>query len=1536
MKSKLILPIIFIFIFMSSYGYACSCAPDTIARTLNCEGEDISPALDNYCSDMLGCSYTINIGSITGDLVDSEYSDFLNAVYTKAGDSYNGSGQIVVEADGMGGTDYLYLNYAGTACSSKIGTEPNATLFSTAYGTTDFSEIEDYTNVSNLTLATAGGKVRWVDNQNVSGLDFDDNVVIGQAIASLNLSALNEGLNSTADVSMNLSAGTSCSGFTLYYADEFYNTSSEIVDNGVLIATSKNIGGDCIDSSICSNVTCSNGVLNFTAEHFDGFGEGGNGTYPNVTLNLPVNGGSFEELINDSILFNFSFIEGSNKVQNCSLYTNESGSWIIEDTISTLSYASSGYAQGNINNPDNAYDGDFSTSNSVSAAGAYQTYTYINYTEVYGDNMVLRVKGYNYNNTFSTVVSQDLKAWNYTSETWETIASGSKSSGSLCTGDLCDYYDLNFDFGDDFKLDNEVQLRWHTSINSGGSTTYAYLSETSITTEGLPNSTDMTFGPSTYSEGNYVWNVECVDNSSFGDFGDDNWTFSVDDYALPNVTLLWPDNDSTFTQGVDDNIQFNFSVIYGSYPLSNCSLYGDFDGTWEKQEDYLVITGNETADSYDLIGTWSGGSSTYDGNWDTSGYIFPSGDTQTLFANYSIPEGTTSANYTWKVQTYNNHGFAYYCWDGSTWTGVNSISGGHQVTYLNSGSIPSSCLDNPDRIYQVKIYPPSTRANQRLYEENVTWVLEVPLNNSVSSFDNILLSPGEYNWNVECIDDNGLSSFGENNQTFTVNADTTPPSINQINDNGSINFTSDGGQVCGYFNVSYGIQTFEDCTEWENSGYYDYWYDNGNFACGSGYLSVNQISIPAGSKWARFNFSDYGIDPGHIEYGFSMTVLSNPGYSDISYVSLYEGDSTVAVYLRYGDISSTEAATEVAYHNGSGWTIIGNGLATSVHNYSVNYYNSTHFIFYIDGEYNGTYMNYNTMSQEYFDSFKFERVGNGGVTEYAYLYNLYGQPTPCDESECTDDNRQGYTLCGPSSDKTPTIRFTTDENANCRFSNLAAGYNIDQAYVVYDDSYTYSYTQGDGSYNSQSIIYFNYSIPSDASNVFWQVKYNQTPITTNFTVIDYVVDNLLRVRYRTKRCNDDGLDCNNGYAWLEAYNGSWNKIFTYPSTPVGGGVQSGPSSAYDNDWNTGVRAEGGGYFSASAGKNNFYENAIYILYYMNSSMNCSTTGSTEQVCTQYTDLPNQEINPMYIACCDDYGNCQDAVTSDPAYTFNYSLSYIDTNVSYGGSLTNAEFRVVNLTQQNLWPVGQSVEETVYQEDPDSWSYTYLGQNKFYWYINYTIPDASIGSNWRIKIGTLDEQNITNIEDNCSQAGGLYQFRLISWGFYASNHQNRESYAECYNGAGWTTLLQDSAGTYGSISGTGTGAEVVDGNWATRDYAEGGGLKTGGDPHSASLYEEGIYWLYGNVPLFNITNIGNTNATSLYARLDSPVSSGIEMECDSSGGFNSPLLLNTTQQEINITDIEKIIPDGSQGVWCRLNLNNPESGHMGNIYFELTE
>jgi hypothetical protein len=129
----------------------------------------------------------------------------------------------------------------------------------TTFGGTDLNTIPDLTQVEDFTITKSEGSVKWNNNLNLVGEDLDSNINLGADFISLNVNNLHSSLNTSAEISFVVD---SCISPTIYYVSEgFYDNFNDIKSNGIVCPP-----------EICSDITCNNNILTFTAAHFDGFG----------------------------------------------------------------------------------------------------------------------------------------------------------------------------------------------------------------------------------------------------------------------------------------------------------------------------------------------------------------------------------------------------------------------------------------------------------------------------------------------------------------------------------------------------------------------------------------------------------------------------------------------------------------------------------------------------------------------------------------------------------------------------------------------------------------------------------------------------------------------------------------------------------------------------------------------------------------------------------------------------------------------------------------------------------------------------------------------------------------------------------------------------------------------------------------------------------------------------------------------------------------------------------------------------------------
>lgn len=146
----------------------------------------------------------------------------------------------------------------------------------------------------------------------------------------------------------------------------------------------------------------------------------------------------------------------------------------------------------------------------------------------------------------------------------------------------------------------------------------------------------------------------------------------------------------------------------------------------------------------------------------------------------------------------------------------------------------------------------------------------------------------------------------------------------------------------------------------------------------------------------------------------------------------------------------------------------------------------------------------------------------------------------------------------------------------------------------------------------------------------------------------------------------------------------------------------------------------------------------------------------------------------------------------------------------------------------------------------------------YFYINYTKPTNSISSVWRLKIGTIGEQNISVPPSCFSQL--LSQFRISS----GSGSSPAKGY--CFNGTEWLHIGQNNTDQGGTnTNGEATTIEMQDGNWFTcssNNHPTYGWSTNCQHPLNDELavYEDGVYWTlnysYNASVIINNTHIWN--------------------------------------------------------------------------------
>ena len=215
-------------------------------------------------------------------------------------------------------TDLYNKGVAGTGlCEVSSASTPTYNNF-TSTETTNFSEADDITNVTNVTLAVTGkGKIKFPESYgiNAENQDFDSNIVIDDEFISVNTAALDSSFNSSATISIE---GVTCPVDVITYKEGSFAAKDDILAGG----------SNCILDGVCSNVVCSAGTLTFDVAHFTGFAAGGN-----ANLTIWADSGIYYE--NQSVGFHASYINSTDATPlsgECNIsFSDAWGTWYEMD-----------------------------------------------------------------------------------------------------------------------------------------------------------------------------------------------------------------------------------------------------------------------------------------------------------------------------------------------------------------------------------------------------------------------------------------------------------------------------------------------------------------------------------------------------------------------------------------------------------------------------------------------------------------------------------------------------------------------------------------------------------------------------------------------------------------------------------------------------------------------------------------------------------------------------------------------------------------------------------------------------------------------------------------------------------------------------------------------------------------------------------------------------------------------------------------------------------------------------------------------------
>jgi len=237
-------------------------------------------------SDLRPCNETVDL-NVCGEEYSGDYSEFTPQACDYCAPDWSPFYQpTTCPSNSLWTKLYTDLNSCGQPAPGDNGTLVGCIYTPPVYEsqtfegktTTDLNTVENISAVENFTIASSSGVVEFTSTVDLSNItNVEQIILVTSNLISVNVTAV-PSLNTSADVILDVPApnifSSPCDDFNLYYSSGYYTTVEDIIANGIVVATSANIGGDCTDSNICTNVQCINGQLSFTAQHFDGFGVG--------------------------------------------------------------------------------------------------------------------------------------------------------------------------------------------------------------------------------------------------------------------------------------------------------------------------------------------------------------------------------------------------------------------------------------------------------------------------------------------------------------------------------------------------------------------------------------------------------------------------------------------------------------------------------------------------------------------------------------------------------------------------------------------------------------------------------------------------------------------------------------------------------------------------------------------------------------------------------------------------------------------------------------------------------------------------------------------------------------------------------------------------------------------------------------------------------------------------------------------------------------------------------------------------------------
>jgi len=219
--------------------------------------------------------------------------------------------------------------------------------------------------------------------------------------------------------------------------------------------------------------------------------------------------------------------------------------------------------------------------------------------------------------------------------------------------------------------------------------------------------------------------------------------------------------------------------------------------------------------------------------------------------------------------------------------------------------------------------------------------------------------------------------------------------------------------------------------------------------------------------------------------------------------------------------------------------------------------------------------------------------------------------------------------------------------------------------------------------------------------------------------------------------------------------------------------------------------------------------------------------------------------------------------------------------------------------QNLTTKGNLIFHK-YQEDPND-----VSAQSLYFYVNYTKPLGSVGSEWEVKHGTLQPYKISVPPQCWDYLADKIVLKISSISNDGAGHAISQPY--CYDGFVWQQIGKTSISSFSYASGGYYGFQnAYDGDWNTymgwRWNSPAGFVNQVSPQSTFVIYEEGIWWQFSNTNISILNNSIYLNPQFFVGNMNSSVN--ISLHGLTYDGSYPAILRKPLRNNTECTDCEK--------------------------------